>query len=598
MRSWIAQAFSPWMPNTDIEIRTEQARLLKQRALGAFLIVELSALGIGLILWIAIGAFQAALWSASLTVLVAASYLYSRISCKAGITIQNSDRYLIGHTVLFSIIGIWMGAFYIYLIDFDDNINIFVTCVLAVRSTVGGVLLGASFRPAYLILSFFTSIPFGIYVATTAPYPINWVGYGIITYFFGATILSNRASLDTREANTALENRRLNERIIEQNQQIQKISDEKAQFLAATSHDLSQPLYAQGYFINALSTKLETEDQKALLTRIQSSWDVLSKLLQGLSDINQLDSGMISVRSETFDLKKEVTEIVRGFSQDSAEKNITISTHLAPDIPTIFTRTDPALLARILRNIIANAITYSPSGSEVHVAIKPTQNDIKIEITDNGPGISTEDQTRIFDEYVRLDDDTDKQMSNVGLGLSIVKRLVDLLDLKIELLSAPGEGSTFILSLKPAKDDQIPSMYSSSHKDDPYSFMPLIAVLAAEDENRKVISNQLSNMGCQLMAASTPDAALDMVIGAANSPVLLIIDEDHLAYGSAEEFIAKVREETALDIPAILLSSDEQLDEDRALNDTATQHMPKPLKSQKLKEILDQIMLDHIRPST
>ncbi len=214
----------------------------------------------------------------------------------------------------------------------------------------------------------------------------------------------------------------------------------KSQFLAAASHDLRQPLHALGLFAAALSAKAREPELKPLVSSIHASVDALEGLFAQLLDLSKLDAGALTPRRETVPLRPLFARLDAEFAPQAAAHGLRLSivpTRLAVD-------SDPVLLERILRNLLANALRYTRAGG-VLLGVRRCGGLVRIDVIDQGIGIASDMRERIFDEFVQAGDGPQHHVAGrgLGLGLAIVRRLAALLDHSVELASEQGRGSRF-----------------------------------------------------------------------------------------------------------------------------------------------------------
>ncbi len=221
------------------------------------------------------------------------------------------------------------------------------------------------------------------------------------------------------------------------NRALAQATADKTRFLAAASHDLLQPLHAARLFAAALSRQIPEEKQQ-LLNKVDQSIEAGEKLLRRLLDISKLDAGGVVPQVREFPIKAKIAEVVEIFRPQALEKGLEIR---FAGIDAIVD-TDPTLLRSIVQNLISNAIRYTKGG--VLVGIRKQNNKIIVEVYDTGPGIPTEKQEKIFQEFERLESNEE---GGIGLGLSIVERTARLLGANINLKSNEGKGSRFSVSL-------------------------------------------------------------------------------------------------------------------------------------------------------
>ncbi|MFK7843141.1 MAG: ATP-binding protein [Sphingorhabdus sp.] len=556
-------------------LRVEQARLLKERVAGSCLIVLFVISYIAAILLISSPPVTALLWFVSAVAMVGVTYIYAKLMCSEGINAENVSRYLRGHVIVSAATGAVWSALAIYQIDFASEYTIFIACLIVSSITMGGVLPSSIYRPGYIGLSIFAVPPVGLYLAFFAPGALKLVGMGMIVYFLFAMFISARVEIETRETIASRNAKILNEKIIAQNEMIQKSHDEKTRFLAATSHDLSQPLHSQGFFMHALRNLLNSQEQRQMLDRIEDSWRAQKHLLEGIVDISRIDSGAITARRSMVDLATEAEKLANEFRSDNI-KPLTLNTHF----DDIHVQTDPILLSRILRNLLSNARKFSPENSAIVFEVRQDGECVKFTISDNGPGIDALDHERIFEEYVQLDNAQSKAQDGLGLGLSIVRRLCDLLGIKITLRSALGGGTRFDLSMDidaVERDDEPRSSRAMSK----FRGNPLVILVDDEAAIRESMTLVLTGWNCQVMSGANSSEILTLVSKTSATPALLLVDKRLASDEDGLDLIHSLREEINEVVPAILMSGNLGSLDEKALGENIT-FMNKPLDPEEI----------------
>ncbi|MDO9002615.1 MAG: HAMP domain-containing sensor histidine kinase, partial [Aquabacterium sp.] len=219
----------------------------------------------------------------------------------------------------------------------------------------------------------------------------------------------------------------------------------KTQFFAAASHDLRQPLHAMGLFAEALRQRNKDEEVVHLVNSINSSVDALEGLFSELLDITKIDTGAVDIEPEHFSMQELFNRIRLHFEPTAFEKGLMLSfrgeQHHA--------LADPVLVERILRNLVSNAIRYTEDGG-VLVTCRVRGEQLCLQVWDSGIGIAEKEQVRIFDEFYQTHSGRPLEphhRKGLGLGLSIVKRLADLMAAPLTLRSRVGHGTVFTLML-------------------------------------------------------------------------------------------------------------------------------------------------------
>lgn len=569
-----------------IDIRVSQARLLNERAVhSCILVIFVISIGAAA-LWLSDSFNRALLWMLPTLAMVAVTYIYAKIHSTKDFNRKNVKNYLRGHIIVTCITGIVWSGFAIFHSDWSSNASLFISGTLVCSITIGGMMPSSAYRPAYVGLAVFTLLPLGIYWILFAPTPVRLTGMGLILYFFAGMYASAQAELDTRDGIIARTTKTLNDKLKAQNALILKASEDKTRFLAATSHDLSQPLHAQGYFIQALRKELSANEQHSLLDKIESSWRAQGKLLEGLVDISRLDSHAIKPKPSRLNLKSEMNALISEFRTLANEKSIALTS----DIEAVFVYTDPVLLARIVRNLLSNAIKFTPNNGRVNISVVNDMDVAKIIFQDNGLGIPEAKHEAIFSEYVQLGNENRDRTQGLGLGLSIVRRLAQLLDIKVELNSKLHEGSQFTLAM-PALTGAADPETIEDHPSSSASFTtsPLIVLVDDEQDIRDGMSMLLTGWGCQIISTATGTEAISLLSNLTATPTVLMIDK-RLANGeNGINVIADIREEVNESTPAILMTGDISGFEDLIDNEDI-QIMNKPVDPDEIKRAIRDVM--------
>jgi signal transduction histidine kinase len=224
--------------------------------------------------------------------------------------------------------------------------------------------------------------------------------------------------------------------------QQQAIADREAktQFLAAAGHDLRQPINAINLISDSLHRVSGDPHQAQMIHQLGLSVDMLNRLLDSLLEFSRLEMGEVTPHKESVDLDALVEHQVRAMTPQLNKANIKVSTDLRS---LQYVNTDPLLLERIIKNLISNVIQHA-TASELFIQTQCHHQDVSIRIQDNGCGIPEQHLEAIFDQYYQI---TPNKERGMGLGLSIVKQLSHLLDVRLEVTSSLKRGTCFTLKL-------------------------------------------------------------------------------------------------------------------------------------------------------
>lgn len=233
---------------------------------------------------------------------------------------------------------------------------------------------------------------------------------------------------------------------IEQNiKELQGIDELRKELISNISHDLRTPVASiQGYAETLLlkTDKLDVADQQRYAEIIYKNSGKLKVLVEELFELSKLETNQVKLKKETFSIGELVSDVANKYRIISQKRGISINTFISNDVPPV--EADISLIDRALQNLIDNAIKFCNEGDYINLEIKLSgPASVKISIADSGAGISTDDLPHIFERYF-----TGKRHNeSTGLGLAIVKKIIDLHQTEINVVSQPGNGTTFTFRL-------------------------------------------------------------------------------------------------------------------------------------------------------
>jgi two-component system, cell cycle sensor histidine kinase PleC len=240
-----------------------------------------------------------------------------------------------------------------------------------------------------------------------------------------------------------------NERLRRQALQLEQACAARSQFLANVSHELRTPLNAMlGYtrmLLQGVSGELNPSQHRSV-DRIDSNGRHLLQLINDILDITRIEAGRMPLHLGRFPLPALLREVLAELEPLIARSRLVVSVALAPGLPRLYS--DRQKIKRIIINLLSNALKFTPQGSvRVCAEYHPAPGSFTVSVEDTGIGIRPEDQERIFEDFQQVDSSPTRAYGGTGLGLSISRRLAHMLEGRLTLHSAPGQGSTFTLHL-------------------------------------------------------------------------------------------------------------------------------------------------------
>lgn len=230
---------------------------------------------------------------------------------------------------------------------------------------------------------------------------------------------------------------------------LKQVENLRRELIANVSHDLRTPIAIIRGYVETLQMKEETitiEERKQYINTVRESAEKLERLVNELFELSKLEANQVLAKKEPFIISELVSDISNKYQLIAETKNISISTVLSKELPPVFA--DISLIERVMQNLIDNALKFTPSGGKIEIkTLKSTDNNIEISVTDNGIGIPENDREQIFARYYKANNFTDLKNST-GLGLAIAKKILDLHQSTLDLVSVENSGSSFIFKLK------------------------------------------------------------------------------------------------------------------------------------------------------
>jgi PAS domain S-box-containing protein len=393
------------------------------------------------------------------------------------------------------------------------------------------------------------------------------------------------------------------------NQELLHATRRKNEFLATMSHELRTPLNA----ILGMSEALEdevfgdlNERQIKSLRTIRRSGRHLLSLINDILDVSKIEAGKLELEIVTTAVQDLCSSSLIFVKQQAFDKQIKLDVHLPSAVGNI--AVDERRMRQVLINLLSNAVKFTPTGGRIVLSVTRQEKEdsedgngwIEFKVTDTGIGISSVDRDKLFQPFVQLDSSLNRQYAGTGLGLTLVKQIVELHGGKVDLQSEIQQGSCFIVHLPHTclLSDQDTSSFSIF---DSLTSYPQIAsqqittsslILLAEDHeaNISTFSSYLTAKGYRMIVAENGQKAIDLTHS--ERPDLILMDIQ-MPYVDGIQAITKIRQNPELvDIPIIALTALAMAgDRERCLAAGANDYLTKPVKlkqlNQKIREWLN-----------
>ncbi|WP_308910477.1 chemotaxis protein CheB [Pseudokordiimonas caeni] len=365
----------------------------------------------------------------------------------------------------------------------------------------------------------------------------------------------------------------------------------KSHFLAAASHDLRQPLQTLALMQGILAKNIEGSRAREMVDRMDDTIGSMSGMLNALLDINQIDAGVIRADVIDFPISGMLERLTDEFKYHAESHGLqfrAVSCGLQ-------IQSDPSLLEQMVRNLLANAFKYTRKG-RVLLGCRRLGDALSVEIWDTGVGIPEEEFKLIFEEYYQLDNAARERSKGLGLGLSIVKRLGNLLGHPLHVRSWLGKGSVFSIEVpiaRPADGSEHSSAPKQRHSSEAVADEGLKGtILIVEDDSdvRELLEDILRAEGHRILSAANGEDAQSLLSRGDARPDLILTDYNLPKTMTGLSLAHELRKKLGRDIPVVVLTGDIST---RTLQEIKRLHcvqLNKPVKARALLAIVQDLL--------
>ncbi len=371
---------------------------------------------------------------------------------------------------------------------------------------------------------------------------------------------------------------------------LQKAKDE---FLANMSHEIRSPMNGIIGMVDLLKDNHNMDkEQKEFVTTIHNSSHQLLGILNDILDLSKFESREMKLQLSPFNVKDETQKLINLFQLNASEKGIELEVKFTKDIPD-YILSDKVKLIQVVTNLLNNAVKFTDEG-KVTISISTVQTansrlKLKVEVIDTGIGISKADKQIVFSQFQQLDQSISKSIKGTGLGLTISKNIIELLNGELGVDSEVGEGSVFwfLIDLIEPSDIQVKNIADKKTKSS--SFNKHILVVDDIKVNLKIASLMLSSVGCTVETALNGELAIEKFEEGKFDLILMDIQMPGM---NGLETTKHIRDNYK-NVPPICALTANALSNDieRYLNEGMDFFIGKPITKEKLQEGLESIFI-------
>ena len=537
--------------------------------------------GLGL-LWLGLA------WMALNTVLYMARWFYVRAMQRGG---DRNPRVDLSRMSAFYVAqGLWRSVLTVLLFQQPVTDVHYLYTVVMLGLAAGGISSVGGVARIYGLWAIAVGAPLAWgWVSQASTLPLG-LGVGLLTPLMLVLLtifVRDQGRAQEQLVTVAYDNERLAESLRLERDKAQAANQSKTRFFAAASHDLRQPLHALA--INATTLELVARRQtdpvvKELSQSINRALRQSNSLLDGLLDISRLDANAVEVRIEAVDVAALLEVVCDEFKPVAAQAGLALVIDV-PMVPALWIATDPDLMRRLLGNLVSNALKFTSVGGVTLAARNDAAagSTVLITVTDTGAGIAVGEQERVFEEFYQIGNASRDRTLGLGLGLSIVRRTAELLDVALRLDSAPGRGTLMELRVNAAEAGSSSLAGGIDGVDALPQLNVRVLVIDDEDEILEALSGLLPHLGCEVRVANGSLQA-QAVVAAGFQPDVLLVDH-RLRGETGPQVVARLRERCP-NLPAVLVTGDTSPLNLRSLQASGYQVVHKPVDGQRLAQAL------------
>ena len=332
--------------------------------------------------------------------------------------------------------------------------------------------------------------------------------------------------------------------VLERTKELEIASNAKGEFLARMSHEIRTPLNAIIGMNNIAMNSSDLEKAHQCNVKIDSASRHLLELINNILDISKIEADKLELSYDEFDFEKMLMRIVNVTNFRVEEKNQELVIHVGEGVPSVVLG-DELRLSQVVTNLLSNAVKFTPENGLIVVNVKKTAEfdngsvTLRVAVTDNGIGISQEQQERLFTSFEQADGSISRKFGGTGLGLSISKRIVELMGGHIWIESELGAGSTFVFEISITKCQDRPEIELGIEKED-------VRILVADDsaEVLECFTRVLEAHGLPCDTADSGSRALEMIEQRKDSPYNLFFVDWQMPEMNGIELTRKIKEMT------------------------------------------------------
>lgn len=501
--------------------------------------------------------------------------------------IVNPQRHLTLMTCAVGIVGLGWGLGWFLMVPdllmVNRMIYVYMTTAAMIASMFAYSVNRATFL-AFTLPIMVPSVSTVLWSTSFFPWPFM-VGLATL-YLVVFSIANSFAKTFEDSVGLRFRNERLYQELANERDQSVAANVAKSKFIAVASHDLRQPMHAVSVYLELINMDQLPPTEKKSLQKIKNSIGALNAMFDSLLNISKLDADVMQVNTRVFRLD-ELSTTLRDLTETKAsEKGLAL--HVAR--PPWLVRGDKLLLQQIASNLVANAIQYTERG-EVRVDFQNADHRLTLVVSDTGCGMAESEQQHIFQQFFRADR-TRALHDGLGLGLSIVKRLCDLIGAQITVVSSVGSGSRFTVStpffVSDSEEEALQAQDTPTPSNALHSLQgKRIAVIEDNPVIAEAYKHTLVHKGAHVYLLSEQANELSMQLEGIDRIDCVLCDY-RLGQTTGDVLIEQIRENFNQEIPAIIVTADTSPSHIHLFAKLNVQVLQKPISFQEIAKAIEE----------
>jgi len=574
--------------NSSEAIRVEQARLIHRNiptaVIGGFIVASLTAA-----IFSTVTPARNVLFWLLAAALLSAYRMAGWFRFRNALTLHATAQRWLRETMIGAALSgiLWgVGSFVIAPPNQVDFQLLFVWAV--VMMSVAAMFSFSAYYPCFLAFLLPWIVPVMIDTAMNNT-PLHWgIAVGVLMFaLVAARFMWTFNQVFIESLTLRYENVDLVARLTQQKEAAEAANLAKSRFLAVASHDLRQPMHALNLYVGSLAGLDLSERASKLLGNVRQCGEAMDNMFRALLDVSRLDAGAVQPETRAFSMNPLLDRVRMEFEPQAKNKGLEL--RIAGCSATI--HSDPALIERILRNLVANAVHHTEHG-KVLVGCRRRKGRLRVAVYDTGPGIARELHATVFEEFYQVGNRERDRSKGLGLGLAIVERLAKLLAIPVTLVSEPGRGAMFAVDLPRVRNVDVAAVTrvagtnanTNRVRDDLAGTM--VVVVDDEAPILNATRTLLEMWGCSVVTAASGDAALKQLGSSSRVPDILVCDYRLRGNEDGIGVIDALRAEFNADIPAVLITGDTGPERIREIEASGLAVLHKPLQEHELRACL------------